>query len=87
MRGKQKGGIETTLRLAQINEENPLDALDDAGHKRVAQLLRHFFGAKNEKVSASQRTALDALAAMDAGDRRLVLGLIKSLAEKRAVKQ
>lgn len=81
-RGEQDPSIESTLRIASVNEDDPIEALEEAGHKRVAAVLRAYYG-KDAKITAEQRGILDDLAAMGDADRERILGLIRSLARRK----
>lgn len=79
---------EVAIRLALANDEDPLVILEQAGHQRLAELLRQIYEpAAGRRLTVKQGQMLRDLEALDREDRQHVLALVRSLAGRRDPKR
>lgn len=73
-----------TIRLARINGDDPVRALQQSGHHEAAEDLKAIYGeVGRDKLTAAQRELLAIAADMDDEDRRHYLALGRSLSGRR----
>ncbi len=78
-------GVKPCLRLALINDEDPVRVLRDAGHAEEAELLEQIYGKDpGDRPTAKQRELLEDFAALSVTDRGHIRGLMRSLNKKDA---
>ncbi len=83
MNGDRGIGPESALRLARVNGEDHLAALEDAGHRDLANLLRDIYEQPSRRrLTKRQAQFLDYLANMRRADQQALFTLAQSLAEK-----
>lgn len=74
-------GPENCVRLALMNDVDPADVLEAAGHDRFAELLREAYGSgPTVALTPRQRSLVREWASLSKADQKIVDDLLKRLA-------